>query len=637
MRFLRTLGMYGIANLVLFCGLATGQEMLTVPAEVVAFPDMIVHHAKLVTMDDHSFGLNTPVGTIAEAMAVRDGKVMAIGTNSQIQRLAGPRTDQIDAKGRMVMPSFINTHNHAHNAILADWQQAHPEAEAEGVSIYQIVGQTDEEFTSAIKATVQYHVEDQPPGRIAIIEFNRGPDGSNLPTPPGGRVRAHAVFLSQGKFTKQMLDPLSPDHPILLRAHPSYVANTEFVAALERIYGPVSTEALGMDEIGRVRETAAQYRRNLPSDMYFRTRVPLLADIVAEGLLDYAARGITTYVSHMMGERFIDAFNVLVREKRMPIRFAWTHWAGFATGYADSANFYRRMGDLSGMGSDYFWNIGVGLGSIDSGLPRMCSTMEAPREQKALEFCQNGPGTRQYESTKTAIAYYQRVNVGHAAGDKGIDYFMDAVEEAMQENPAITLEYIRSRRLTSDHCTFYPRISALPRMGKLGMIISCGAGFRDSMQWIGPGKYPPIYVKQIAPVRSAIEAGVMVTSESNGFAGSLGFLTRKTRDGVPVSPEEAVDRNTLLKMMTSWPARFVLKEDLLGSLEPGKFADFLVLNGDYFAGPPEAIAKIYPLMTVVGGKILVLQEEFARELGRNPAGPQIDFSSQGDLPDVPGM
>ena len=627
----------GLATLVLFCGVAVAQETVTVPVELAAYPDMILYNAKIVTMDDHSFGLNTPVGTIAEAMGVKDGKIMAIGTSAQIQRLSGPGTDKIDAKGRMVMPSFIDTHLHAHNGILGDWLQKHPEAENEGVSIYQIIGKTDQDFDSAIRATVKQHVENTPPGRIAIIEFNRNREGVEFSTGAGEQVRPHAVYLAQKKFTKQMLDPLSPDHPILLRAHPSYVANEQFVKALERIYGPVSKEALGMDEWGRVRETAAQYRRNLPPDIYFRTRVPLMAQIIQDGLMNYAARGVSTYVSHIMGERFLDAFNLLDREKRMPIRFAWTHWTGFATGYADSENFYRRMGDQAGMGSDYFWNIGMGLGSIDSGLPRMCSTMEAPKAQKDLEFCQNGPGTRQYKSTKTAIENYIRVLVGHAAGDKGLDFFMDAVEEAMRDNPAITLDYIRSRRLTSDHCTFYPRIDALPRMAKLGMSISCGSGFSGSMQWIGLGKYPPIYIKQIAPVKSAIQAGVMVTSESSGFAGAKGFITRKTRNGVVVSPEEAVDRNTALKMMTSWPARFVLKEDKIGSLEKGKYADFIVLSADYMTIPVEEMQKIYPVMTVVGGKTLVLREEFAKELGRKAVGIQLDFNDQGELPNIPDI
>jgi imidazolonepropionase-like amidohydrolase len=79
-------------------------------------------------------------------------------------------------------------------------------------------------------------------------------------------------------------------------------------------------------------------------------------------------------------------------------------------------------------------------------------------------------------------------------------------------------------------------------------------------------------------------------------------------------------------MMTIWPAKFALKEDMLGSLEPGKWADFMILSKDYFEGPPEAIAEIYPLMVAVGGKIIALREEFAKEIGRDAIGPQVDFS-----------
>ncbi len=629
MKFLGPKMRYGLVWLMLVGRLAIGQETVTVPIEVVNYPDLIVYNAKVVTMDDHSVGLNTPVGTIAEALAVRDKRIMAVGTSAQIQRLAGPQTDKIDAKGRMVMPSQINTHTHTHNGIIDGWLNQHPEAVAPYVMTYHVAGNTFQEITDVLTATVKIHAETTPPGKLGIIELSPG-ETSNDPDVPQPSYRFGAVYLSEGNFPKQTVDQLAPKHPIFIRSHPSSIGNEALLEAIREFYGPVSKEAMGMDDIGRIRETHAQYGRMLPGDKFLQTQVPLIADLVEEGLLERnVARGVTTYVSHIMGERFVDAFNLLVKEDRMPMRFAYTHWAGFAMGYADSANFYRRMGDLSehGIGDDYFFQAGVGLGAIDSGNPRICSTMEAPLQQKNLEFCQNGPGTRQYESTKTAIENYQRVNVGHAQGDKGVDYFMDAVEEAMRDNPAITLDYIRSRRLTSDHCDFYPRLDALPRMAKLGMMISCSANpLTESMEWIGPGMYPPIYIKQIAPIRSTIEAGVPVTTESSGFAANVPFLTRINRNGVPVSPEEAVDRNTLLKMMTNWAARFALKEDVLGSLEPGKWADFMVLSKDYFEGPPEAIAEIYPLMVAVGGKILVLREEFATELGRSPIGPQVDFS-----------
>jgi predicted amidohydrolase YtcJ len=402
------------------------------------------------------------------------------------------------------------------------------------------------------------------------------------------------------------------------------IVNDAFVAALAKQYGKATQWGMNMDEQGRVRETATQYGRMMSSDVYFKTRVRDLAQALEEGLIAKTAVGVTTYTSHLMGERFQDAFRLLQKEGRSPVRMAFYHWNGLAAGFPDSALFYRKMGDWSGMGGDYFWNVGVSLGAIDSVLPRTCSNAEAPKRLKDLEFCQNAPGSRMYETTKTAIENYLRISTTHAEGDKGIDFFMDAVEEAMKDNPGITLEYIRSLRLGSDHCQFSPSPTQPPRMARLGMFKSCAGGDISAVRWIGEGKYPDIYIRQIAPVRTAIQAGIRVTSEStsNFFVGAQQFITRKTNDGRVVNLPEAVDRNTALKMMTNWSAWAVLREDKIGSLEPGKLADYIVLNADYFAVPEEEIGKIYPLMTVMGGKIMMLKEEFAKELGRNPIGPQ---------------
>jgi predicted amidohydrolase YtcJ len=102
-----------------------------------------------------------------------------------------------------------------------------------------------------------------------------------------------------------------------------------------------------------------------------------------------------------------------------------------------------------------------------------------------------------------------------------------------------------------------------------------------------------------------------------------------------VAPDEAIDRNTLLKMMTNWASRYILKEDVLGSLEKGKWADFIILSNDYFQGPPEALYDVYPVMTVVAGKTKVLREEFARELGKAPVGPQIVWNAASENPTGP--
>jgi len=618
---------FGVLTWLLLSGAAGAQEMVSVPIEIAAYPDIILRNGKVVTMDDTSVGLNTLVGTIADAVAIREGKIIAVGTNERILRLAGPRTDVIDVRGRMVMPGIIDAHSHMHNGELTYWLSQNPEAVQAVAARYSVAGRADAELEQGVTLAIQGHVRTAPAGRWAFVAAGAG---------GGTGTGAGVAFLQSRKYTKQMIDRIAPNHPVMLFAHPSYVMNTAAVQAMEKLYGsPLTEEAV--DEFGIAHNTAAQYNRELVIDQYFNTRVPQLADIVEQGLAKHAAVGITTYTSHIMGLRFLDAFNLLARQKRMPIRFAYTHWFGFQAGYPDSANFYRRMGDMAGMGNDYLWMAAVGLGSIDSGPPRICSTMEAPRVIKEREFCQNFAGTLTFDATKTAIANYQRVAVGHAYADKGVDYFLDAVEEAMRENPALTLDYIRNLRLTTDHCGFYPRKEQIPRLARFGVILSCGGNVLSrSFPWLQ--RYSPEYANRIAPIKSAIEGGVMVVYEDeSGVRGNVSatyfrdasrFITRMNEQGAAVAPEEAIDRNTLIKMMTSWPARYVLKEDVLGTLQPGKFADVLVLNQDYFTVPIEELPNTIPLMTIVGGKITVLREEFARELGRPPVGPQVEFRNE---------
>lgn len=78
---------------------------------------------------------------------------------------------------------------------------------------------------------------------------------------------------------------------------------------------------------------------------------------------------------------------------------------------------------------------------------------------------------------------------------------------------------------------------------------------------------------------------------------------------------------------TAWASEYVLKEDKIGTLEKGKLAHSLVLNKDFFTVPELELASIFPLMTVVGGKVVVLRREFGEELHQEPVGPQIRFEA----------
>src|SRR5262245_51255641 len=76
----------------------------------LGYPELVIYNGKIVSMDDTSF--EPRVGTIAQAMAVRDSKILALGSDSDIRGLAGPQTRQIDLKGRTVLPGLMMTHEH---------------------------------------------------------------------------------------------------------------------------------------------------------------------------------------------------------------------------------------------------------------------------------------------------------------------------------------------------------------------------------------------------------------------------------------------------------------------------------------------------------------------------------------------
>ncbi|MBI4484060.1 MAG: amidohydrolase family protein [Acidobacteria bacterium] len=591
------------------------------PAAVVRYADMVVHNAKVMTMDDS--GINTSPGTLAQALAVRDGKVLAVGTNEKILALAGPKTQKIDAKGRTVIPGIINAHTHQHDNGFVEWLQA---GNAPGlIAQFQATGKTYDELKKNIEVTLKERRGTVKPGEWIFLNLPRFDDRE-----------IGTAFLQDKAVTLNDLDAWAPDHPVLAMAHPAYMINTKGKQALKDLYGfePIAGEEV--DEQGFT-YTGVEYRRSIPVDKNYRGQWARLGDVLKWRLDRQAAAGITTFSSHIMGKEWFNAYMHLVRTHQMPMRFAYSHYQALVLNpYA--AIFYSRLGDMAGLGNDYFWQSGVGLSYTDSGPPEICSSIPAIPDVKRREWCRLSPGSTLYKVAYEAIRSGSRVVLGHTYGDKALDEYMDLLENIAREEPSMGLDYIRSRRMTSDHCGFYPRPDQVARIKKLGMIISCGSG-ELSRSWPLLEIYGMQYASWISPVKTLLDGGVKTVFESELSQAEIGlfrsfvpFITRKNRDGKLVSPENAVDRVTVMKMATVWPSEYVLKEDVLGSLQPGKWADFLILNKDYFTVPVEEIGTVFPLMTVVGGKTVFLRSELAKELGVQTLGAQFKYRFEPGAP-----
>ena len=137
-------------------------------------------------------------------------------------------------------------------------------------------------------------------------------------------------------------------------------------------------------------------------------------------------------------------------------------------------------------------------------------------------------------------------------------------------------------------------------------------------------RYGPEGLQFLAPARTLLEAGVKVVGEHGGdmqptlyFNALDMFVNRRIRDseepadaGEIVMPEEAVSRATAMRLYTSRAAEWLFAEDLAGSLEPGKWADFIVLDKDYFTVPQDKILDNKVILTVVGDLIVYQDPEW---------------------------
>ena len=197
--------------------------------------------------------------------------------------------------------------------------------------------------------------------------------------------------------------------------------------------------------------------------------------------------------------------------------------------------------------------------------------------------------------------------------------------------------------MTVEHCDVIGKQpDIIDGLKKYGIILSCGPNYIN----YAPGfvkDYGPQIEPYILPFRTWIESGVKLVGQHYGGGaqrrageGSVGggfqppffmlwqAITRKF-DGKVWQPDERIDRVHALKMWTSWAAEYVRKPQKLGTLEQGKFADLLVIDRDYLTVPEDDILKIRPLMTMVGGKMIVLQESLAKDFGIPAVGPAYDF------------
>ena len=237
--------------------------------------------------------------------------------------------------------------------------------------------------------------------------------------------------------------------------------------------------------------------------------------------------------------------------------------------------------------------------------------LDAPDDIKARERCPN-PDLKAWVALRAGLINGWRAAGVHGTSPHGVRLYIQMLEEAMRE-ANFSVEYVRDLRLTLEHNQVLGNVpDVMESIKKYGIILNVNTGYLSEVP-----KLIEDYGEELRPyampVKTWIEDGIRVTFEARGtnfWTPIHTLVTRKTAtspvypESVVLLPEEAIDRVTALKMATTWASEYMLAEDTIGTLEPGKYADFAVLDRDYFTIPVDDIPNMKSVMTGLNGKIV---------------------------------
>lgn len=532
-------------------------------------PDLVLINAKVQTLDAQS--------SVTEAIAVRDGKILATGSSTSIKALAGTNTRVLDLSGKTVIPGLIDTHTHFKAAGLGDYVVIMGRAK------------TVAEALEAIKA----FVAKRKPGEWIV----------------GGAWHPPSQLAEKRYLTRQEIDSVAPNNPVYLRTVGHFsMANT---AALQKVGvdkttadpsgGSFERDAAG-ELTGVLVETAI--------DRVEKAVPPWTEDdemrqfTIAEGVLNSV--GITSTVEGATEARDISTLQKLAASGKATLRTGVMFrpeppadlpaWEAIVSG----------NGASSGFGDDWVKFAGIKI-FYDGGMTLKTALMRDVYPDSHDNY--HGVAQQTPERLKQLISicnrYGWRVGV-HVVGDLGIDQVLDALEAADKEKS------IRDRRFVLIHASLI-RPEQMERAKALGVRID----FQNIFMWDKAATVERFLGRAVAdravPTKTMIAkmgldnlgAGTdFPVNPINPFLNMYVMVTRKDPAGTVYGAAEAITREQALRLYTSAASRYTFEEARKGTIEPGKLADLVVLSADYMSVPDDQIKDIKPEMTIVGGKVV---------------------------------
>ncbi len=569
---------------VLVCLLLVGASWACGPPAPAGPPlSHVFHHGKIVTVD--------PEFRIVEAMAIRDGRVVAVGSNAEMTRLAAAGTEQVDLGGRTVLPGLIDSHVHAPSASMYEFEQPVPDME----TIEDVLGY----FRTRAEAT-----------------------------PPGQWVTLSQVFITrlreQRYPTRAELDQAAPRHPVAFRTGPDASLNSlalskSGIDAKFRVPAgqPCRVERDAAGQPTGILRNCGRFIRSGSSGPSPTTEDRLRR--LRELLADYNSVGITSIVDANTNDSGVELYRTLLAQNALTTRTYMTYGidaqapiekieASVKEAAANPLHQYNEMLWLRGVKA--FMDGGMLTGSAYMRQPWGVSKIYAidDPEYRGVRFIEP---EKLYQIAKIVLANDLQFTA-HSQGDAAVDAMVEAYERINRDDFPV-----RDRRPSITHSSFMSP-EAIAKMKTLGVVANLQPSWlyldgRTLLQQFGNDRLAYFH-----PYRTLADEGVIVGGGTdhmqkvgslrsiNPYNPFLGMWTTLVRVPVgseaPLHPEQNLTREQAIRLYTINNAFLTFEETKKGSLEPGKFADFIVLDRDILTCPVEQVKDITVEATWLGGR-----------------------------------
>ena len=533
-------------------------------------PDLVLHNGKIVTVDEDF--------SIAEAVAIREGRFVAVGSDSEILSLAGADTRQVDLEGNTVLPGFNDSHLHL----------AWPVGEPPNPAIQEL-GKA--RSIAEIVEVVRQKVAVTPPGELVWM--------------PGGVARTAQI--KEGRWpNRHDLDPVSPENPVIVifSADHVYVTNSLGLSKAninrrsvqpharglfgEFIVGPGTREPTGV-LTGRAAARILRVALNVWSVEELERNMgrAIETDVIPYGITSLSdpqnggspAQPIQhAYQRLLQREEGLPArINLMIR---LPVRSLSTQ---------DSLDLINSLLYQPPLKTDFF-RVGTFKVSLDKGRPGQSPYVVPAEGAKKVLIEAHRRGWQLYL---------------HITTPETFDYACEALEEAYRLYPREDVRHIFT------HINM-PTRENLETMKRLGIVADLQvnsiyhlADDAEETYRVNPER-PDLGPRPVATYR---DAGIpVILSSDQAPVGPLFTLweavNRVRKSGKVFRPEEKLTLEEAIRAVTVKSAWAFLEDDVKGSIEPGKFADLVVLGRDILTIDPLEIKDIPVLKTMTGGRFV---------------------------------